>query len=84
MITARASWGASKEGVERFVSTVMALHYGVLASCPGCDGLAPVVPLDDRMKYVAAYECLKCGATFVKRCKYTHVRSDERDNEAAP
>lgn len=68
----RVSWAATEEGTRDFLSLVMALHYGVLARCPGCDELAPVVLLDHRAKSIAAYEC-KCGATFTKRTKFTYV-----------
>lgn len=81
-IKVHTSWAASKEGVERFVAIATALHFGVLASCPGCDDLARVVPLDDRAKSRAAYECGHCGATFAKRSKFTYRVAS--DNEAAP
>ncbi len=72
----RVRWAATKEGVEDFVSLVMALHHGVLATCPACEELAHVVVLDDRAKSLAGYEC-KCGATFTKRSKFVYQFVDD-------
>jgi transposase-like protein len=72
-MTETVRWSSTKEGVENFASLCMALQYGVLVSCLGCDHLARVVVLDDRAKAIAGYECAHCGATFVKRSKFTYT-----------
>lgn len=65
------SFAANKKRLDTFINLVLALNCGAIAECPGCDDLAPVVPFEKPGSY-AGYECVMCGASFVKRTKYTH------------
>lgn len=64
------SFAANAERLDTFINLVTALHYDVMATCPACGELAPVVPFEKPRSY-CGYQC-KCGASWVKRTKYQH------------